>query len=52
LVDLNKGQSLLDLIAIKQELEDILDCDVDVVTEASLSPFLKEEILRSARPLK
>jgi predicted nucleotidyltransferase len=51
LVQLEAGRSLLDLIAIKQDLEDLLDCTVDVVTEAGLSPYLRDRILAEARPL-
>jgi uncharacterized protein len=51
LVDLEAGRSLLDLVAIKQELEDLLHCPVDVVTERSLSPVLRERILAEAIPL-
>ena len=45
LVELESGRSLLDIIAIKQDLEDLLDCKVDVVTEAALSPYIRDEVL-------
>lgn len=48
LVTLEPGRSLLDLIAIKQDLEDLLGCKVDVVTEAAISPYLKEQVLKEA----
>lgn len=48
LVNLDAGRSLLDLIALKQELEDLLGREVDVVTEAALSPYLREQVLREA----
>jgi uncharacterized protein len=48
LVRLDPGRSLLDIIAIKQDLEDLLGCDVDVVTEAAISPYIREEVLREA----
>jgi len=51
LVTLESDRSLLDLVAIKQDLEDILDYSVDVVTENSLSPYLRESVLAEARPL-
>ena len=51
LVDLAPGRGLLDLVAIKQDLEDLLDRQVDVVTEASLSPYLRDAVLREAVPL-
>jgi uncharacterized protein len=51
LVELDHGRSLLDIITIKtikQDLEDLLGCDVDVVTEAAISPYIREEVLREA----
>ena len=48
LVELESGRSLLDIIAIKQDLEDLLGCKVDVVTEAAVSPFIRDEILGQA----
>ncbi|HEX8600472.1 MAG TPA: nucleotidyltransferase family protein [Chloroflexia bacterium] len=51
LVQLEPGYSLFDLIAIKQDLEDLLGCRVDVVTEAALSPYIREQVLREALSL-
>ena len=48
LVELESGRSLLDIIAIKQDLEDLLGCKVDIVTEAALSPYIKDEVLDQA----
>lgn len=48
IVKLASGRSLLDLVAIKQDLEDLLGCSVDVLTEASVSPYLKDTILGEA----
>jgi predicted nucleotidyltransferase len=48
LVKLEAGRSLLDLIAIKQDLEDLLGFKVDVVTEAALSPYIRERVLNEA----
>jgi predicted nucleotidyltransferase len=48
LVELQPGRSLLDLIAIKQELEDMLGQTVDVVTEAAVSPYFREQVLSEA----
>jgi uncharacterized protein len=39
LVKLETDRSLLNLIAMKQDLEDLLGCKVDVVTEAALSLY-------------
>jgi predicted nucleotidyltransferase len=48
LIQLESGRSLLDLIAIKQELEALLGRSVDVLTEAAISPYLREQILSEA----
>jgi uncharacterized protein len=50
LVALEAGRSLLDVIALKQDLEDMdmLGCRVDVVTEAAVSPYLRERVLKDA----
>ena len=48
LVDLEPGRSLLDLIAIKQDLEDLMGRRVDVVTENSLSPYIRDSVLKEA----
>ena len=48
LVKLEAGRSLLDLIAIKQDLEALLGCRMDVVTEAALSPYIREQVLNEA----
>ncbi len=51
LVELEDGRSLLDHVAIKQDLEDLLGCEVDVVTDKSLHRLLRERILKEAVPL-
>ena len=48
LVRLEPGRSLLDLIAIKQDLQDLLGRGVDVVTEDAVSPYIREQVLREA----
>lgn len=48
LVQLEPDRTLLDLIAIKQDLEDLLGCHVDVVTEAAISPYIREQVLKEA----
>ena len=47
LVDMKAGSDLLDLVAIKQDLEDMLDCHVHIVTEAMLNGF-RGQVLREA----
>lgn len=48
LVDMSKGSSLLDLIGLKYDIEDALNLEIDVVTEAGLSRHLRDQILREA----
>ena len=48
LIELERGRTLLDIIAIKQDLEELLSCKVDVVTKDSISPYLRDSILKSA----
>jgi predicted nucleotidyltransferase len=45
--DMKPGRDLLDLIAIKQDLED-LGRRVDVLTERSLSPYIRDQVLKEA----
>ena len=51
LVDLKPERDLLDLVEFKLDLEDLLGCEVDVVTEGGLSPYLRDRILKEAQPL-
>ena len=51
LVDMASGRSLLDLVGLGQDLEELLDRKVDVVTDASLHPALGERIRAEAQPL-
>ena len=51
LVDLPKESSLLDLAGLKLALEEVLQRKVDVLTESGISPYLRDRILRDARPL-
>ncbi|MBN2444807.1 MAG: nucleotidyltransferase family protein [Spirochaetales bacterium] len=47
LVDFDdENKSLLDLIGLEQEIEEVLHIKADVVTEKSISPLLKEKILK------
>jgi predicted nucleotidyltransferase len=48
LVTLGEGRSLLDLVGLKQDLEDLVHRPVDVVTEKALSPYLRESVLSEA----
>lgn len=48
LVEMSAGRSLFDLVALGEELEEALGVEVDVVTEGSLSPYLRDRILAEA----
>ena len=45
LVEFTGNKSLLDLVGLKLELEDILKCKVDILTYNSIHPLLKKQIL-------
>jgi uncharacterized protein len=51
LITLEKGKSLLDIVAIKQDIEDLLGYEVDVLTEEAISPYIRDRILEDAVPL-
>jgi predicted nucleotidyltransferase len=51
LVDVEPGRTLLDVIGLEQDLEQLLGRKVDVVTEGGLSPYLQHRILAEASPL-
>jgi predicted nucleotidyltransferase len=51
LVEMQPGHSLLDRIALKQALEDLLGCRVDVATPGTLHECIKNSVLRDAKPL-
>jgi predicted nucleotidyltransferase len=48
LIDLEPGRSLLDHAALLLELEAILGCKVDVVTERGLRTRIRERVLQEA----
>jgi predicted nucleotidyltransferase len=52
LVEMEDGRSLVDHVALKQDLEELLGQKVDVVTEASLHPRMRDRVLREAVPLE
>jgi hypothetical protein len=51
LVTMAPGRTLLDLIALEQDLEELLGVPVDVVSDAGISPHLRSQILAAAVPL-
>lgn len=48
LVEMDKGRTLLDRIAFKQELLKILGCNVDVISIKAIKGRIKENILKDA----
>ena len=51
LVELEKGRSLFDIGGAKIKLEDLLGRKVDIVTEQGLHWYVRDEILKEARPI-
>jgi predicted nucleotidyltransferase len=51
LVRMEPGRSLFDLGALVSDLEEMLGCRVDVVTERGLRPRIREHVLRDAVPV-
>jgi predicted nucleotidyltransferase len=51
LVDLETGRTLLDLVRMKRELEELTHREVDIVTDRGISRYLRDEILSQAVPL-
>jgi predicted nucleotidyltransferase len=51
LVDIEPGCTLLDLIALEQDLEELLGSPVEVLTDGGLSPYLQQRILAEAAAL-
>lgn len=51
LVDMAPDRSLLDLVALGDDLEQLLGRNVDVLTADGISPYIRETILSEAVPL-
>ena len=51
LVDVESGRSLLDVVGLWLDLQELLGRKVDLVTEGGVNPHLREKILSEARPL-
>ena len=49
MIDFDSKKGLFVFIDIKSYLEEILDCDVDLVTKNALHPALKQNILKEAK---
>jgi uncharacterized protein len=48
LVKVRPGRSLFDLGGFLMDVQDLLGCKVDVLTDAGLKPRLRERVLREA----
>jgi predicted nucleotidyltransferase len=51
LVELEPGRTLFDLGGLQYDLEQLLECRVDVVTERGLKPRIRERVLQETVPL-
>lgn len=51
LVHFRQGASLFDLMDLKEDTEQLLGLEVDIVSDRGLSPYLANRILDEARPL-
>lgn len=51
LVEMEPGRSLLDHAALLLDLQELLGCKVDVLSEKGIKPRIREQVLREARPL-
>ena len=51
LVELEPSRSLLDLGGLLMDLQDLLEREVDVLTEAGLRDRIRQRVLSEARPL-
>jgi uncharacterized protein len=51
LVEMEPGRSLIDLVGLWQDLEDLLGTRVDVLSDGGVSPHLRERIYAEAVPL-
>jgi uncharacterized protein len=47
-VDYDEGFSLLDLVAVKEQIDHILGARADLTTRGGLHPILRDDILRDA----
>jgi uncharacterized protein len=49
LIDFDSKRGLFVFMDVKSYLEDLLDCEVDLVTKSALHPALKQRVLREAK---
>ena len=51
LVDMEPGRSLMDMGGLLMDLQELLGCKVDVVSEKGLRQRIRERVLKEAMPL-
>ncbi|HNX10264.1 MAG TPA: nucleotidyltransferase family protein [Methanothrix sp.] len=51
LVEFEPGRSLLDHAGLWMDLQELLGCKVDVVSERGIKPRIRERVLQEALPL-
>jgi len=51
LVEMESGRSLLDLGGLLMELQELLDCPVDIVTEKGLRTRIRDRVFNEAVPI-
>lgn len=51
LVAFSKPTSLLRMVAFERELSTLLGCNVDLLTEQSLSPYLRKQIIKERQQI-
>ncbi|MCY7392583.1 MAG: nucleotidyltransferase family protein [Leptolyngbyaceae cyanobacterium CAN_BIN12] len=51
LVEMETGRSLLDLGGLLMELQELLDCPVDIVTEKGLRTRIRDRVFNEAVPI-
>ncbi len=51
LVEMEPGRSLIDLVGLEQDLEELLGTRVEVLSDNGVSPYLRERIHAEAVPL-
>lgn len=51
LVEMEPGKTLFDLGGLLMDLQDLLSCKVDIVTDKGLRPRIRERVLQEAKSL-
>ena len=51
LVELEPERSLFDLGGLQEELQSLLGCEVDIVTEKGLHWYIRDQVINEARQL-